>query len=252
MINKEFMMISGVTLVTGTNGGLGCRIVDCLLGNGVENIACHYRSESDAISEVLASHNLDPEQYLFKAELTNEEEVQAMREGIEAKHGVVTNLVNIAGGSTNGVSWKLSVEDFQKVMDMNLTSTFISCKEFIPGMRQNGYGRIINTSSVVGSTGVPGASHYCAAKAAILGYSKSIALELVNKNITVNTLSLGYFDTGLIHDVPPEIQEQIKAQIPMKRFGEAKEIASTIMYLLHQDAGYTTGQVLHINGGLYS
>lgn len=244
-------MIPGVTLITGANGGLGSEIVKSLLSSGVENIACHYRSECDVITNILEEKGLDPANYLFKAELTAEDQVHQMREEIEQKLGPVYNLVNLAGGSTNGVSWKLSREQYQEVIDMNLTSTFVACKEFIPGMRERGYGRIINTSSVVGSTGVPGASHYCASKAAVLGYSKSIALELVNKNITVNTVSLGYFNTGLIHDVPEELQEQIKAQIPIKRFGEPKEIASAIMYLLRQDAGYTTGQVIHINGGLY-
>lgn len=241
----------GLTLINGASGGLGCGLVEYLLENGIRNIACQYKSNPTQITELLKKHDMDPEKHLFQADLTNEMDVKKMADSICMKISPVVNLVNLIGGSSNGMSWKLSLEDFQRIIDMNLTSTFLSCREFIPGMREKRYGRILNVSSVVGFTGVGGASHYCAAKAAVAGLSKALSLELVSRNITVNTLALGYFDTGLINQVSEELQEAIKSGIPAKRFGEAREIGGLVKYLLSDEAQYVTGQVHHINGGMY-
>jgi NAD(P)-dependent dehydrogenase (short-subunit alcohol dehydrogenase family) len=118
-------------------------------------------------------------------------------------------------------------------------------------MRQQGGGRIINISSILAHTGMPGASHYCAAKAGIEGFTRAVALEAASKKVTVNALALGYFDKGIIAEVPADILEVIKSQIPLERLGNASEIFPLVSYLLSPESAYMTGQVIHLNGGRY-
>lgn len=238
-------------LITGSNGGLGLGIIKYLLNQGLRNIACHYRNKKEEISNLLAEYDLDPNKQTFYADLNEESDIHRMRNQIEDNLGEINTLVNLAGGSSNGMSWKLSKEQFLEVINNNLLSTFLCSKEFIPSMRENNFGTIINTSSIVSAMGVVGASHYCAAKAGINGLTKSMSLELANKNITVNTLTLGYFNTGIINHVPTEFQEKIISQTPLKRFGDPSEIGALIKYLMSNEARFTTGQTFHINGGLY-
>lgn len=239
-------------VLTGAGGGLGVKLAEYLLGAGYRSLALVYRNRSDEVRALLQAQGLEPEQHLYRAELSNEEDVARLRKEIESKLGPAGSLVNLAGGSTNGLSWKLSGTEFTKVLNDNLFSTFLCCREFIPGMRERGNGRIINVSSIVASTGIAGASHYAAAKAGILGFTKSIAQELAPKGITANVLSLGYFNTGLIDHVNTELQNAIRERIPLKRFGTPEEIGGLLKFLLSPEGAYTTGQVIHINGGLYS
>ena len=245
-------MFPGPILITGANGGIGCELVGYLVSNGVRNIACTYRSSNENILAVLKAYELNPEKHLFYAELTDQNTVRQLRSSIDDQLGPVWGLVNLAGGSTNALSWKMSKEEFQLVVDQNLLTTFLCCREFIPEMRKNKMGRIVNVSSVVAFTGAAGAAHYCAAKCGIIGLTKALSLELAPKDITVNALALGYFQYGLIDHLSGESQEQIKSTIPVKRFGKANEIGGLVQFLLSEDAAYTTGQVFHINGGLYS
>lgn len=239
-----------ICLITGSNGGIGSGVAEHLIKEGWRDIALQYRSDNSTIVPILKRYDLNPEKHLFQAELTDEASVSSLNKLISERLGPVSKLVNIAGGSTNGMSWKLSLSEFRKVLDMNLTSTFLTCREFSPKMREQGFGRIINTSSVVAFSGAVGASHYGAAKAAVAGFSKALSLELVNKNITVNTLALGYFSAGLITDVPETLRTEIQSKIPAKRFGEPSEVGSLVKFILSESAGYITGQTFHLNGGL--
>jgi NAD(P)-dependent dehydrogenase (short-subunit alcohol dehydrogenase family) len=198
---------------------------------------------------VLDRHQLAAKRHLFQAELTSEEDVGRMRAEIEGRLGPVARLVNIAGGSSNSMSWKLSLKEFNEIISTNLTSTFLCCKEFVPPMRRRNFGRIVNTSSIVATEGTIGASHYAAAKAAIAGFSKSLSLELANKNITVNTLALGYFQAGIIEQVPPAQLDDIRKSTPVGRLGDPFEAAHLIAYLLSDEASFMTGQNLHLDGG---
>jgi 3-oxoacyl-[acyl-carrier protein] reductase len=243
--------MSQITLITGSNGGIGLVVAEYLLAQGMRCLAFQYRSASDKIVDCLKRYDLDPEKHLFKADLCSESDVTTLRTSIDSNLGTVWGLVNIAGGSSNSMSWKTSFNDFRKVLDDNLTSTFLSCREFIPGMRSRGSGRIINISSVVASTGISGASHYCAAKGAVTSYTKALSLELAPKNITANTIALGYFQYGLINQVNEQLQAEIRERIPLKRFGSGSEVGGLIKFLLSEESSYTTGQVLHINGGQY-
>jgi len=245
------MNFPGVILITGSNGGIGCALAEYLLEKGIRQIALQYRSECDKITTCLKKFDLDPERHLFEASLTDESSVLQLRSEIESRIGEVWSVLNVAGGSTNSMSWKTSLADFRSVIDDNLTSAFLCSREFIPAMRKNAAGRIINFSSVVASTGIAGAAHYSAAKAGLLGLTKALALELAPKNITVNTLSLGYFKYGLINHLTEQLQDEVRESIPLKRFGDISEIGGYIMFLLSEAGQYTTGQTLHINGGLY-
>ncbi len=244
-------MSEKVVLITGSNGGVGSQIASYLIENGHRNIACQVRSNRDKISQILKSYDLDPEKHIFFGDLTSENDVSNMREKIESQMGPVAHLANVAGSSQNSMCWKTSLTDLNKVFAGNVNTAFLCSKEFIPRMRSNGYGRIINFSSIVGFTGVVGAAHYSAAKSALVGLTKSMALELANKNICVNAIALGYFNFGLINEVPPAMQNQIKMNIPLNRFGEKEDVGALVQYLFSPHAGFMTGQALHLNGGQY-
>lgn len=242
---------SGYVLITGAGSGIGLSIVESLLLNGFTKIICQYRSRNEDLFKLLQKYNLIPEDLAIKAELTSEDDVKSLRDFGTKRFGKIYAVINVAGASTNSMSWKLSKEKFLEIINANLLTAFLCSREFIPEMREEGLGRIINFSSVVAYTGTIGSAHYCAAKSGLLGLSKAMSLELANKNITVNTIALGYFDRGLINDVSPDLQEEVKSKIPMKRFGQSTEIGALVNYILSEDSKYTTGQVFHINGGLY-
>lgn len=240
-----------VVLITGASGGLGLSLVAGLHEAGYKNIACQYRSRFGELANLIGELGIPPEKHTFCADLTDEECVKQLGEDVFDALGNPWAIINIAGSSSNSMSWKLSLEDYRKVIDNNLTSTFLTCRQFIPGMREQGSGRIINISSVVAHSGVPGASHYCAAKAGIEGFTRAISLELAPKNVTANALALGYFDTGIIDQVPQNMQEIIKNSTPVKRFGKTDEFVGIVRYLLSDASAFMTGEVLNINGGYH-
>jgi 3-oxoacyl-[acyl-carrier protein] reductase len=239
-------------LITGASGGLGVALTEHLLAAGWRNLICHYRTRPARIAATLSRFGLDPAARLLQADLTNEAQLADLHDRLRESFGPLFGLVNLVGASSNRMSWKMDRREFQEILDANLLSAFLTCKEFIPEMREQQQGRLINISSVVAFTGVSGAAHYCAAKAGVIGLSKSLALELAPKNVTVSVLALGYFDVGLIEAIPHEVQEQIKSRIPSGRFGRGDEAGGLIEYLLSEAGAYSTGQVYHLNGGLYS
>lgn len=245
------MSNTGAILITGANGGIGQYVAHYLLSQGYRNIVCHYRTEHDRVTELLKQFELSLEKHMAHADLTDEKSITDMVGKIQNNFGSIYGLLNIAGSSSNGMSWKLTKNEFMRVIEDNLLTGFLCNKAVIPIMREQKLGRIVHFSSIVGSTGIPGASHYCAAKAGIMGLTKSLAQELASKNITVNALALGYFSTGLIDSVPPEIQTEIIKKIPMNRLGNEEDVGSTIKFLLSPEASFLTGQVLHLNGGQF-
>lgn len=238
-------------LLTGANGGVGLALADHLLRGGVEDLICQYRSNGDDLFEMVRRHGVDPEHRCIRADLGDESQVQALGDTIEERFGAIWGLINLAGSTSNGVSWKLSLKDFRTILSDSLITTFLTCRRFIPMMRDARGGRIVNVSSVVAFTGVAGASHYGAAKAGVVGYTKSIARELASRQVTANVLALGYYDYGMMYTIPAEIREEIRASIPVGRLGTAAEIGGMLAFLLSDEGAYTTGQILHVNGGLY-
>ena len=238
-------------ILTGANGGLGTALASYLLEKGIRNLALVCHDDTDLVEEILRKYDLDPARHCFTAELTDEESIAAMRSKVESNFAGVYAVVNVAGGSTNALSWKLTKQEFQSVLDQNLLSAFLCSREFIPAMRAAASGRIINCSSVTAFSGAVGTAHYSAAKAGLIGLTRTLALELAPKNITVNAFALGYLDFGLIHHLSPELQEQVKSKVPVRRFGTGPEVGGALQFLLSEEGAFTTGQVLHLNGGLY-
>ncbi len=249
MISKETQ--PKTILVTGASGGIGLAVVKHLIKN--TNYQIYFLVNKD--KEILQNHlqNLDYNynSKIFNADLTCEQEVENIRDQIETQSGALWGLINLAGISSNAMSWKIKTEEFKRVLDTNVLSTFLTYKAFVPSMRKQNEGRIINISSVLAIKGAIGAAHYAASKAAIIGFTKSISLELAEKNITANVIAPGYMDSGLIKAIPEEALDLIKQQIPMNRLGDSAEIGNAISFLLDTKSSYMTGQVMNINGGLY-
>lgn len=232
-----------VILITGATGGLGSAMVKHFEKQDVR-LALHTFQQEPF--EVACEHAW------FKADLRDENQVKNLLASILANFGRVDVLINNAGISKNGMSWKLSPADFNEVIAVNLTAPFLLCQGVIPGMRTNNFGRIITISSVVAQTGVPGTVAYAASKAGVLGMTKTIAKELANGAITCNALALGYFDQGMISEVSEEMQQQIISQIPKNRLGGVETVLTTIDWLLKDESDYVTGQTISLNGGLFT
>ncbi|WP_300665008.1 SDR family NAD(P)-dependent oxidoreductase [Fluviicola sp.] len=232
-----------VILITGATGGLGSAMVKHFEKQDVK-LALHTFQQEPF--DVACEHAW------FKADLRDENQVANLIATILANFGKVDVLINNAGISRNGMSWKLSPAEFNEVIAVNLTAPFLLSHGLIPGMRSSNYGRIINISSVVAQTGVPGTVAYAASKAGILGMTKTIAKELASQPITCNALALGYFDQGMISEVSEELQQQIISQIPKNKLGGVETILSTIDWLLTDACDYVTGQTISLNGGLFT
>jgi len=160
-------------------------------------------------------------------------------------------LINNAGINQDNLSIRMDIEEWKKVIDINLTSTFLLSKFAIKKMLKNKYGKIVNIASVIGHTGNVGQSNYAASKAAIISMSKSLALEYAKKNITVNCISPGYISTNMTDQINEKWKEIIKSKIPMDKFGLPKDVANTVIFLSSESSSYITGQTIHVNGGMY-
>lgn len=244
-------MIDRPIVLTGSSGGIGLALAEHFLAQGAINLAFQYRTAADELFATVRSHDLDPAKHCFRADLTDETDVRRLAEGVGEAFGPIWGLVNLAGSTSNGLAWKLPLAEFERVMADSVTTTFLTCREFIPVMREERGGRIVNVSSVVAFSGAAGAAHYSAAKAGVIGFTKAIARELASRQVTANVIALGYFEYGMLYTVPDELRETIRQEIPAKRFGLAAEVGGMVNYLLGDDAAYTSGQVLHVNGGMY-
>lgn len=241
-----------VVLITGGTQGIGKGIAIAFAKQGV-TIVLNYHSNDEeaqkAREEIYNATKIHVE--LFKADVANEEQVNNMIETIKVWFGQIDILVNNAGIFKDAVSWKMDKETWDSVLAINLTGAFLCTKHVLPLMRERGFGRIINISSVVGQVGVFGASNYVASKAGLIGFTKAVAKEVVLKGITVNCIALGYINTGMNLRLSEEARAKILETIPMKRFGTVEEVAETVTFLSSKSASYITGEVININGGLY-
>lgn len=238
-----------IVLVTGATGGLGTAICKKLFEDGYLVVA-NYR---DGAKIKKWNKNMKEEGYtvdVFKADVSDFFQVSEMIKEIELQVGPIDVLVNNAALTRDGVFWKMTLEDWNLVMRTNLDSVFNCTRNVIAGMLERQFGRIINISSVNAQRGQFGQTNYSASKAGMHGFTKSLAMEVANKGITVNTISPGYIGTGVVNAVPSKIlEEKILPSIPMGRLGGTDEVAFLVSFLASDQASFITGANYAINGG---
>jgi acetoacetyl-CoA reductase len=243
-------LLGRVAVVTGASRGIGSSIARELAKSGAD-VVVNYVRGADAAAEVVASIQAEGGSAIAEAgDVSSYEDVAAMFERIKGRYGRLDVLVNNAGILRDRTFKKMSITDWHEVIDTNLTSVMNCCHAAVPALVENGWGRIVNISSFVGQMGNFGQSNYSAAKAGLLGFTKSLAIELARSNITVNAVCPGFVETEMWASVPPKIQEKILERIPMHRVAKAEEIARGVRFLT-VEGDYMTGQSLNINGGVY-
>ncbi len=239
-----------VALITGATRGIGKEIALELAANGFD-IAVNYRSKQDGMEELkkeIEKNNVRCE--FVKADVANFEDCESMVKETIEKFGKIDVLVNNAGITKDGLIMRMKKEDFDSVIDVNLTGTFNVTRNVIPYMLKQRSGRIINVSSVVGVAGNAGQTNYSASKAGIIGFTKSLAKEVASRNILVNAIAPGFIDTDMTSVLSDAVKEGINAQIPLKRMGTPREVAKVVKFLSSEDSSYVTGQVINIDGGM--
>ena len=234
-----------VAVVTGGTRGIGEAISVGLKEAGY-NVAAVYAGNDEKAREFTDRTGIAA----FKWDVSDFEACKAGLAKVEAELGPVEIVVNNAGITRDGVLHRMSFEQWNDVVATNLTSCFNMCRNVIDGMRERGFGRIVNITSVVGATGNPGQGNYAAAKAGLVGMSKSLAYEVASRGITVNCVAPGFIETAMTDKLNDDQKGRILAQIPAGRMGTAGEIAAAVLYLSSAEAGYVTGATLHVNGGM--
>lgn len=241
-----FDLTGKTALVTGASGGIGGAIAKTLHAAGANVGLSGTRTEP---LEALAAE-LGDRAHVLPCNLGDAEAVTALPKQAAEAMGGLDILVNNAGITRDNLFMRMSDEEWQSVIDVNLTSTFRLCKGVLRGMMKARWGRIVNISSVVGATGNPGQGNYAAAKAGMVGMTKSLAYEVATRGITVNAVAPGFIETAMTDKLTDDQKSAILTQIPSGRMGTPDEIASAVLYLSSAEAGYVTGTTLHVNGGM--
>ena len=241
-----FDLTGKTALVTGASGGIGGAIAKTLHAAGANVGLSGTRTEP---LEALAAE-LGDRAHVLPCNLGDAEAVTALPKQATEAMGGLDILVNNAGITRDNLFMRMSDEEWQSVIDVNLTSTFRLCKGVLRGMMKARWGRIVNISSVVGATGNPGQGNYAAAKAGMVGMTKSLAYEVATRGITVNAVAPGFIETAMTDKLTDDQKSAILTQIPSGRMGTPDEIASAVLYLSSAEAGYVTGTTLHVNGGM--
>jgi acetoacetyl-CoA reductase len=239
-----------VALVTGSSRGIGAAIAAELARCGAYVVINYISSKDAADASVARCKDAGGDAHAEPADVSDAAEVAKMLERVAERHKHIDILVNNAGILRDRTFRKLTLDDWHSVIDTNLTSVMNTCHHVVPLMIENGGGRIVNVSSFVGQMGNFGQANYSAAKAGIIGFTKSLAIELARYDIMVNAVCPGFVNTEMWRSVPGNIQEQILDRIPMHRVAEPEEIARGVRFLV-TEADYMTGQSLNINGGIY-
>ncbi len=241
-----FDLTGKAALVTGASGGIGGEIARALHGAGAVVALSGTRAGP---LEALAA-DLGERVHVLPCNLSDAEAVEALPKQAAAAMGGVDILVNNAGITRDNLFMRMSDEEWQSVLDVNLTATFRLCRGVLRGMMKARWGRIVNISSVVGATGNPGQGNYAASKAGMVGMSKSLAYEVASRGITVNCVAPGFVTTAMTDKLSDDQKAAILKQVPAGRMGEAAEIGAAVLYLSSPAAGYVTGATLHVNGGM--
>jgi 3-oxoacyl-[acyl-carrier protein] reductase len=242
-----FNLTGKTALITGATGGIGEAIAKALSDAGATVILSGRNVEK--LASLQSALGAD-KAHVLAADLSHSEGVNALIKDAESITGQIDILVNNAGLTRDGLSMRMKDEDWQQVLDVNLTAPFQLARAAQRGMMKRRHGRIINIASIVGVTGNPGQANYCASKAGMIGWSKAMAQEIANRGITINCVAPGFIATPMTDALNEDQKERINASIPAARMGNADEIAAGVLYLASDEAAYVTGQTLHINGGM--
>lgn len=237
-------------LVTGSSRGIGKAIALELAKQGA-NVAVNYAGNEQLAEEVVQEIKaLGVESFTIKADVANEDDVKQMVKEVTKTFGSIDILVNNAGITRDNLLMRMKVDEFDQVIDTNLKGTFLCTKAVARPMMKQRYGRIVNVASIVGVSGNPGQANYVAAKAGVIGLTKSTAKELASRNILVNAVAPGFITTDMTDVLNDEQKEAILSQIPLEKLGEPEDVAAVVRFLASDDAKYMTGQTLHVDGGM--
>jgi len=235
-------------IVTGAARGIGFAITQRLLASGAS--VCLWDCDGAALEAAKASLNEPGRVHSAVVDVTDEASVQEAAETTVARFGKISLAVNNAGiAGTNGKTWELSVADWRRVVDIDLTGVFLVCRAVVPHLLKNGYGRIVNIASIAGKEGNPNAAHYSAAKAGVIGLTKSLGKELAQNNITVNCITPAVIETDILKQLTQQHIDYMLSKIPMNRFGKVNEAAALVAWLCSEDCSFTTGAVFDLSGG---
>ena len=239
-----------VALVTGAGRGIG-RATALKLGAAGAKVAVNYNASEAAAEEVVGAIASDGgEARAVKADVSKSDEVEAMVNTLIKEWGRIDIMVNNAGITRDNLMMRMSQEEWDAVLDTNLRSAYFCTRAVLRPMLRNRWGRIVNLSSVVGLTGNTGQANYAAAKAGLIGFTKSIAREVGGRNITANAIAPGFIQTDITAGLPEELKAQMLKTIPAERFGEPDDVANVIVFLASDLAAYVTGQVINVDGGM--
>jgi len=241
-----FDLSGKAALVTGASGGIGGGIARALHRQGAAVTLSGTRI--DALERLKSS--LGEHAHVVAAKMDDPPDIDRLAKDAEAAMGKLDILVNNAGITRDNISMRMKDEEWDKVLQVNLTGTFRLTRAAMRGMMRRRFGRVINITSIVGVTGNPGQANYAAAKAGLIGMSKSLAQELASRGITVNCVAPGFIATPMTDALTEDQRRAILARVPADRLGAPDEIAAGVVYLASDEAGYVTGQTLHINGGM--
>jgi len=233
-------------LITGATGGIGKALVKKFLSLDGNVLATGTKIEKlDALKKEFPKINV------LKFDISDHSKIEDFIENVSSQLVGLDILVNNAGINMDNLSLRMKDDEWKKVIDLNLGSTFFLCKYGIKKMLKNKYGRIVNITSVVGHTGNLGQSNYAASKAAIVGMSKSLAIEYAKKNITINCVSPGFIQSNMTDGIVESIKAVLTSRIPMAKLGKGEDVANTVAFLSSDAASYITGETIHVNGGMY-
>tara|TARA_B100000482_G_scaffold113552_1_gene82058 strand:+ start:232 stop:993 length:762 start_codon:yes stop_codon:yes gene_type:complete len=248
--HSDNILKNEITLVTGASRGIGAGIAKLFGESGSYIIGTATTQEgADAITQRVNNGVSKGEGVVL--DVSNSEDVNRIIKEMKERDLLPSILINNAGISLESLLMRIKDDDWKKIIDTNLSSAFYLCKAAVSGMMKNRKGRIINIGSVVGSIGAIGNAHYSASKAALLGFTKSLALEVGSRGITVNNIAPGYITTDMTKDIKSELSEALMNKIPMNRFGSPEDIAKVALFLASESGSYITGQTIHVNGGMH-
>ena len=239
--------LSGKTaLVTGASGGIGEAVAKSLHGQGATVVLHGTRAEKlEALSAELGDRS-----YVVTANLGDREAVAGVIDAASEKAGPVSILVNNAGITRDNLAMRMKDEEWDQVLEVNLTASMILCRAALRNMMKARHGRIISISSIVGVTGNPGQTNYAASKAGMIGYSKSLAQEVASRGVTVNIVAPGFIETPMTDALSDAQKDTLLGRVPAGRLGQVSEIAAAVTYLASDEAAYVTGATIHVNGGM--